>query len=69
VRHKRDKTDIITLDITRKDLLKSGYYYLKPNDLVYIDPLKSKQFAFETFPYGMAFSTISFVLALYTLLR
>jgi len=47
------------VDMTRKDILSSEYYYLKPNDIVYVPPVKGKQFGFATFPYVMILSTIT----------
>lgn len=32
----------VKLDMTKKDLLNSPYYYLKQNDVVYVEPLKTK---------------------------
>jgi len=57
------------IDLTREDILESPYYYLKPNDVVYIEPLKGKQFAFATFPYALLFSTITTVIVLLTFLQ
>ena len=59
-------TALHILDLTREDILESPYFYLKPNDIIYIEPLKGKQFAFATFPYGLLFSTISLTLVLLT---
>jgi polysaccharide export outer membrane protein len=47
------------VDMTRKDILSSDFYYLKPNDIVYVPPVKGKQFGFATFPYVMILSVIS----------
>ncbi|HEY9114164.1 MAG TPA: polysaccharide biosynthesis/export family protein [Bacteroidales bacterium] len=47
------------VDMTRKDILSSDYYYLKPNDIVYVPPVKGKQFGFATFPYVIILSTIT----------
>jgi len=57
------------LDLTREDILESPYFYLKPNDIIYIEPLKGKQFAFATFPYALLFSTITTVIVLLTFLQ
>ena len=47
------------LDLTDNGVLQSDQFYLMPNDVVYIEPLKSKSFAFDNFPYGIILSTIS----------
>ena len=50
--------------MTKKEVLSSPYFYLKPNDIVYVPPLKGKQFSFATFPYGIVFSALSTTLLL-----
>jgi polysaccharide biosynthesis/export protein len=45
-------------------ILESDFYYLMPNDLVYVEPLKGKQFAFSEFPYILILTTISTTLLL-----
>lgn len=62
-------TKLYTLDLTKEDILESPYYFLKPNDIVYVEPLKSKQFAFSTFPYALLFSTITTIIVLLTFLN
>jgi polysaccharide export outer membrane protein len=32
----------IEIDLTRSDILSSGYYYMRPNDLVYVKPMHKK---------------------------
>ena len=57
------------IDLTSENILESPFYYLKPNDVIYIEPLKGKQFAFATFPYALLFSTITTVIVLLTFLN
>jgi len=57
------------LDLTSESILESPYYYLKPNDVIYVEPLKGKQFAFATFPYALLFSTITTLIVLLTFLQ
>jgi len=47
------------LNLTDNGILQSDQFYLMPNDVVYIEPLKSKSFAFDNFPYAILLSTIS----------
>lgn len=47
------------LNLTDNGILQSDQFYLMPNDVVYIEPLKSKSFAFDNFPYAIILSTIS----------
>ena len=57
------------LDLTDNGVLQSDYFYLMPNDVVYIEPLKSKSFAFDNFPYGLILSTISTAVLVYVLFK
>ena len=52
-------SEIVTVDMGQADILSSPYYYLKPNDIVYVEPLKIKQWGFTTFPYSTVFSILS----------
>lgn len=49
------------LNLTDNGILQSDQFYLMPNDVVYIEPLKSKSYAFDNFPYSILLSTISTV--------
>ncbi|NVO18500.1 MAG: polysaccharide export protein [Bacteroidetes bacterium] len=62
-------TMVYTLDLTKKDILSSEFYYLRPGDILYVEPLKNKQFAFESFPYSLILSSLSTVLALMTFFK
>ncbi len=64
IRQSKTGSKVFHVDMTRKDVLSSPYFYLKPNDIVYIPPLKGKQFSFATFPYGVVFSALSTALLL-----
>ena len=53
------------LDIANRDAATSGFYYLQPNDVVYVEPMRAKRFAFAQFPYAQFFTAIStFILLL-----
>jgi len=69
IRTEGNKNNIVTLDLLSKDILSSPYYYLQPNDVIYIEPLKNKTYTFESFPYALivstVFSTITTALLIY----
>ncbi len=64
IRQTKDGSKIIDIDMTQADILTSDYFYMMPNDIVYVEPLKGKQFTFANFPYGIIFSAISTTLLL-----
>lgn len=65
VRQTDNGSEIITVDMGSADILTSPYYYLKPNDIVYVEPLKIKQWGFTSFPYSTVISLVSLALTLY----
>ncbi len=69
IRKTKDGSKVRQVDMSRRSFLSSEYYYLQPDDIVYVKPIKMKQFAFTTFPYGMLFGTISFIIAMVALLK
>lgn len=69
IRHRNEKIEVIPIDLTKKNVLESATYYLQPNDVVYVEPLKSKQYTFATFPYSIAFSAITTLLVIITYLK
>ena len=62
-------SEIVTVDMGQADILASPYYYLKPNDIIYIEPMKIKQWGFTTFPYSTVFSIISLAATLFVAFR
>ena len=57
------------VDMTKRDILSSEYYYLKPNDILYVRPVKAKQFSFAQFPYGVVFTVISSTILIVTFIQ
>ena len=56
---------IVRVNLNDKRILESDYYFLLPNDIVYAEPIKAKQFVSSNFPYGLIFSIVSFMMVLY----
>jgi polysaccharide biosynthesis/export protein len=69
IRREGNINRVITVDLLDKNILSSPYYYLNPNDIIYVEPLKSKMYAFDTFPYYLVFSAIGVVLLLGSYLK
>ena len=59
IRQTKSGSEVIYIDMTKRDILLSDYFYLKPNDILYVQPLKGKQFTFANFPYGVVFGFIT----------
>lgn len=57
------------LNLSRSEILASGFYYLRPNDIVYVKPLKNKFWGMREFPFSIVFSAITTGLLLYNVLK
>jgi polysaccharide biosynthesis/export protein len=68
-RNENGKNVIIRLDLTRPEILESDYYYLRPNDMVYVKPLKKRVWGMKEFPFSIFLSTISTALLVYTVVK
>ena len=69
VRQTKTGSKVEMFDLTKRRILASDYYYLKPNDIVYIRPVRGKQFTFAQFPYGIIFGFISTTILLLSYLN
>lgn len=65
IRQTDNGSEIVTVDMGQADILSSPYYYLKPNDIIYVEPLPIKQWGFTTFPYSTVLSVVSLAVTLY----
>jgi polysaccharide biosynthesis/export protein len=64
IRQTKQGSEVIDIDLTQRQILASDHYFLMPNDILYVEPLKGKQFTFANFPYAIIFSAISTTLLL-----
>jgi polysaccharide export outer membrane protein len=54
------------VDLTSDALLTSEYYNIKSNDIIYVEPLKSKKWDMDTFPYDLLLSIASLTIVVMT---
>lgn len=54
------------INLNDADAMRSDYFYLQPNDIVYVEPYKLERLGISQFPISLVFSTVSFVLFLVT---
>lgn len=57
------------LDLTKKEVLNSEVFYLLPNDVIYIEPDKYKNFGLNSTVYSMALSAITTSILILTYLN
>ena len=58
----REKNKIINkyqLDLTKDEIFKSDYYYLRPNDVLYVEPLRIRRFGMREYPFTLFFSAVT----------
>ncbi|MFN8207344.1 MAG: polysaccharide biosynthesis/export family protein [Bacteroidales bacterium] len=69
VRQTNEGSDVHYLDLSRKDILASEFFYLMPDDVLYVEPRNSKPFVLETLPYGTLVSTFALVLSVLAIMK
>jgi len=52
-------SEVHYLDLTDNGILQSEFYFLMPNDMIYIEPYPSQAYAFEKFPYSTFLTFLS----------
>jgi polysaccharide biosynthesis/export protein len=62
VRQTLKGSEMYYLDLSDKKLLESDYFYLMPNDIIYVEPLKAKSWSYTAFPYTVVLSALSLAL-------
>lgn len=61
-------SQIVRVNLNDADILENPEYYLKPNDIIYVEPLGIKRYGFTSMPYGTIFSTVSLLITVITFL-
>jgi polysaccharide biosynthesis/export protein len=69
IRHTTKGDKSFRLDMTKKETLASEGFYLLPNDVVYIEPDRYKNFQLNTTVYSMALSTLATTVLILTYLK
>ncbi|MGD0756756.1 MAG: polysaccharide biosynthesis/export family protein [Bacteroidales bacterium] len=59
----------INMDITKSDILSSDYYNLRPNDIIYVKPLRNKFWGMRQFPFEILFSALTTALLFYSIFK
>jgi polysaccharide export outer membrane protein len=65
IRKTKNGSTVHYLDLNQEDILKSDFYYLQPNDILYIAPLGYKRWGLgSTFPWAIILASVSTTLLL-----
>jgi polysaccharide biosynthesis/export protein len=68
-RNENGKNTLVYLDLTNPEILSSNYYYLRPNDIIYVKPLKKRIWGMSEFPFAIILSTLSVTLLFYSVVK
>jgi polysaccharide biosynthesis/export protein len=64
VRKNGDKIKVVKLDLSSISMIGSEYYYIQPNDVIYVEPLKAKVLRSNSANIALALSGLTFLLVL-----
>ncbi|HLO91855.1 MAG: polysaccharide biosynthesis/export family protein [Chloroflexota bacterium] len=56
---KTGATEIIKVNLLSNSLLELPGFYLEPEDIIYVEPMRGKNFAFTSFPYSIVLTTLT----------
>lgn len=59
VRKENGKVKVMKLDLSKDDIINSEFYYIKPNDLIYVEPVKAKAVSQNIPLWSLLISTVS----------
>ncbi|MEJ2004698.1 MAG: polysaccharide export protein [Cyclobacteriaceae bacterium] len=68
IRGEGDERYVATLNLTSSDITDSKYFYVLPNDIIYVQP-KNRIYGAKTLPFATLFTAISTAVLLYTSFR
>lgn len=59
-------SQIVRVNLNDADILENPQYYLKPNDIIYVEPLGIKRYGFTSVPYSTIISATSLLITVLT---
>lgn len=67
LRNENGKNFRINLNLASSDILASDFYNMRPNDIIYVKPLRNKFWGMRQFPFAVFFSTITTALLIWSI--
>jgi len=68
LRHRGIEKEVVHLDLTKKDLIYSPYYYIMPNDVIYIEPV-NRIYGSKSLPVGTILTAVNTAVLLYNVIN
>ncbi len=59
VRNENGENKRINVNLLNSEILAADYYNLRPNDIIYVKPMKKRFWGLAQFPYAVILSTIT----------
>lgn len=69
VRNENGENKRINVNLLNSDILAADYFNLRPNDIVYVKPMKKRFWGMDQFPYAIILTTITTALLIYTVVK
>lgn len=69
IRKDGDLPQMLIIDTTDERIMYSAFFYLKPGDIIYVEPRRLKQWNLSSIPLGVGMSLVSASILLYTLFK
>ncbi len=69
VRQTLEGSVVREFDLTDKKIIDSDYYYVLPNDVIYVKPMKGRFLGMATFPWTVIFSSITTTISIILLIQ
>jgi polysaccharide export outer membrane protein len=68
IRTTENKVRVFTLDLTDRRLIRGNHYFLLPNDVLYVEPVKAKNFRLNLPAISLMISSITTILVIINLI-
>ena len=68
-RNENNVYKMVTLDLTDPEIVSSEYLYIRPKDILYVEPLRRKFWNMSSFPYALLIAAISTGILVYTAVK
>ena len=69
IRNESGKTIRTELNLTQPEIITSEYYFIQPNDVIYVKPMKGKFWGFREFPFSTILASVSTTILAISFLR
>jgi polysaccharide biosynthesis/export protein len=69
IRQTSDGTVVKEFSIIDRSILTSEFFYVKPNDVIYAEPIKGRFFQMNSFPYTLILSSITTLILLLSFIK